>query len=114
MPVDSLIPAKFDCDTDCHSDTVSLQNEEVIGAISSETARCVLTVLQESAQPVSKIADELDTSIQAVSYHIDRLESAGLVTIVATTYSKKGKQMDIYAPATNELIIKFDNSTERR
>jgi predicted transcriptional regulator len=84
----------------------------VIEAIRSETARYVLTVLQRSPQPVSKIADELDVSIQVVSYHIDRLESAGLVTTVAATYSKKGKQMDIYAPATSELVIKFDNCTE--
>lgn len=114
MTVDSLIPANFDCDSDCTPDVVTLRDEAVIEAISSETARCVLTVLQESSQPVSKIAAELDVSIQVVSYHIDRLESAGLVTTVATTYSTKGKQMDIYAPATSELVIKFDSCPERK
>jgi DNA-binding transcriptional ArsR family regulator len=113
MPVDSLIPAEFDGDNDRSPNVITLRDEAVIKAISSETAQCVLTALQDSPLPVSKIADELDASIQVVSYHIDRLESAGLVTTVATTYSIKGTQMDIYAPATSELVIKFDSCTER-
>ena len=109
MPVDDLIPAEFDCDIDPTRNAITLRDETVIEAIGSETARSVLAVLQESPQPASEIADALDVSIQVVSYHLDRLESAGLVTTIATVHSEKGKQMNVYAPATNELVIEFGN-----
>ena len=113
MPIDGLVPAQFDCESDCQPRVVTLRDGTVIDAIGSETARGVLAALQDTPRPVSKIADELDASIQVISYHIDRLEAAELVRTVGTTYSEKGKEMEIYAPATNEIVIELDGCSER-
>lgn len=112
MGVDNLVPAQFDCDPDRRTISVTLSDETVIEAIGSATARRILTILRESPRPVSNIAAELDASIQSISYHVDRLEAAGVVTTVATTYSEKGKTMDIYAATTSEIVIELDSPTD--
>ena len=47
----------------------------------------------------------VDTSLQNVQYHLDRLESAGAIEVVDTVYSEKGREMDVYAPADQPLVV---------
>jgi hypothetical protein len=37
--------------------------------------------------------------------HLERLEEAGAVEVVGTAYSEKGREMDLYAPADQPLVI---------
>jgi hypothetical protein len=46
-------------------------------------------------------------SLQNVCYHLDRLQSAGLVEVIGTRYSSKGKEMAIYGLVTNPIVIQF-------
>lgn len=81
---------------------------QIFEALSSETARRILAAVYDSPAPPSDIADSVDTSIQNVGHHLDRLENAGLVETVETWYSEKGVEMDVYAPSHVPLVIRAD------
>ncbi|WP_136688968.1 ArsR/SmtB family transcription factor [Halorhabdus amylolytica] len=79
--------------------------DDLIAALSSETAREILTALHEESAPPSELADRVDTSLQNVQYHLENLAEAGAVEVVDTVYSEKGREMDVYAPADRPLVI---------
>lgn len=77
----------------------------VFSVLSSETARSLLAALYETPATKSELAEELDTSIQNVDYHVENLLDADLVTVVEQWYSKKGNEMDVFAPANGPLVV---------
>lgn len=79
--------------------------DELLTALSSSTARELLSMLHEEPATPSELANRVDTSIQNVHYHLDRLSEAGAVEVADTAYSEKGREMDIYAPADRALVI---------
>ncbi|MFT4880853.1 MAG: DNA-binding transcriptional ArsR family regulator [Salinirussus sp.] len=78
---------------------------DIFSILSSDTARSVLGQLYREPATQSELADELGTSIQNVAYHIERLVAADLVTVVDSWYSEKGRDMDVYAPAGDPLVL---------
>jgi len=86
---------------------------DVFEALSSDTARRVLTAIYDEPAPPSELADRLDISLQNVSYHLDNLEDAGVVRVADTRYSEKGKEMNVYAPA-NDPVVVFVGTEERK
>ncbi|WP_418279967.1 ArsR/SmtB family transcription factor [Halorubrum sp. DTA98] len=79
--------------------------DELLAALGSETARTVLSTLHEEPATTSEIADEIDTSLQNVQYHLGRLSEAELVDVVDTAYSEKGREMNVYAPTDEPLVL---------
>jgi len=79
--------------------------DDLLSALSSTTAREILTALHEDPAPPSALADRVDTSLQNTQYHIENLENAGAVEVIDTVYSEKGREMDVYAPADRPLVI---------
>lgn len=79
--------------------------DEVLSALSSGTARELLAQLHDDPAPPSELADAVDTSLQNVQYHLEKLQNAGAVEVVDTAYSAKGREMDVYAPADQPLVI---------
>ena len=88
---------------------------DVFSVLSSETARSLLAALYETPATKSELAEELDTSIQNVDYHVENLLDAELVTVVEQWYSTKGNEMDVFAPANGPLVVVSgdDAQTER-
>ena len=80
--------------------------DEVFSALSSATARSILTTLYEQPRTASEIADKIDTSLQNVNYHLNKLGDGGLIEVVEIWYSDQGKEMKVYAP-TNEALVVF-------
>lgn len=80
--------------------------DDVFSALSSETAREVLTSLYRQPQTASEVAASVDTSLQNVSYHLANLQEAGLIKIVETWYSDQGKEMNVYV-SSNELLVLY-------
>lgn len=74
-------------------------------ALSSRTAREILTALETEPMTASALADHVDTSLQNTSYHLDRLSAAGLVEVVGTSFSERGNEMDVYAPTSVPVVI---------
>ncbi|MFC3479002.1 ArsR/SmtB family transcription factor [Halobacterium litoreum] len=79
--------------------------DDVFRVASSETARSILVSLYDDPQTASDVADAVDSSVQNVSYHLERLRDAGLIEVVETWYSEQGREMDVYAPANGSLVL---------
>ncbi|SMO51968.1 ArsR/SmtB family transcription factor [Halorubrum cibi] len=86
--------------------------EDLLAALGSQTARNVLSTLHEEPATTSELADELDTSLQNVQYHLSKLTDAEVVDVIDTTYSEKGREMNVYAPADEPLVL-FAGSQEQ-
>jgi len=81
------------------------ESDSIFDALASETAREILSILHEDPATMSEIADRIDTSVQNVSYHVNRLERADLVSPVDTWYSTKGREMDVFGATSQPLVL---------
>ena len=95
-------------------DVHSVETAEVMDALSSETRRAILDALFEEPTTPSELAAALDTSVQNAHYHLSALREAGLVESVGTRYSEKGKEMSVYAPANDPIVVVGDRSRRDR
>lgn len=78
---------------------------EILGALSSETARNIMLALHEQPATLSEVAESVDTSRQNAQYHLKKLEAVDAVQVIDTLYSEKGREMKVYAPNGEPLII---------
>ena len=86
---------------------------DVFEALASDTARRVLTAIWDEPAPPSVLANRLDMSVQNISYHLDNLEDAGVVQVTDTRYSEKGKEMEVYAPADDPVVVFVGTETRK-
>jgi DNA-binding transcriptional ArsR family regulator len=89
------------------------ETADVFEALASNTARRMLTAIYDEPAPPSALAERLDMSLQNISYHLDNLEDAGVVEVADTRYSEKGKEMNVYAPADDPVVV-FVGTEERK
>lgn len=104
----SLLPSRDPAVPDAEPRVIGVDSDDaddVLAALSSATARNLLAELHETPAPPGELADRVDTSLQNAQYHLNKLESAGAVEVVDTAYSEKGREMDVYAPANQPLVI---------
>ncbi|MFQ3319054.1 MAG: DNA-binding transcriptional ArsR family regulator [Natronomonas sp.] len=104
----SLLPSSPDISPDSEPRVVGLDSEEaddLMAALSSETARGLLAELHEEPAPPGELADRIDTSLQNAQYHLENLEDAGAIKVAGTAYSEKGREMNVYGPADSPLVI---------
>lgn len=76
-----------------------------VEVLRSRTAQSIVAELSGDPATTTEIADRIGSSVQTVSYHLPRLEEAGLVTVVGTRYSEKGAEMDVYARTVGAIVI---------
>jgi DNA-binding transcriptional ArsR family regulator len=105
-----LLPSSLEGSPDGDSEprVIGLDSEDaddLLAAMSSGTARQILSALHETPATPSELADTVDTSIQNVQYHLENLEEAGAIEIADTVYSEKGREMNVYAPADSPLVV---------
>jgi len=89
-------------------DVIAIDDEEAgnaISALSSETAREILSRLYDDPGTASEIAGDVDTSLQNANYHLTNLTEAGLIEVRDVRYSDQGKEMRIYAPTNRALVL---------
>ncbi|NHN60561.1 MULTISPECIES: transcriptional regulator [Halorussus] len=79
--------------------------DDLLGALSSETARELLAALHDEPATPSALADAVDTSLQNAQYHLGKLADADVIEVVDTVYSEKGREMKVYAPADQPLVV---------
>ncbi|MFC6863324.1 ArsR/SmtB family transcription factor [Halomicroarcula sp. GCM10025817] len=104
----SLLPSRDPAIPDAEPRVIGVDSEDaddVLSALSAETARKLLSELNREPAPPGELADRVDTSLQNAQYHLKKLKKAGAVEIVDTAYSEKGREMDVYAPANQPLVI---------
>lgn len=86
---------------------------DALSVLSCDTAQRILAALTDEPGTASDLAADVDASLQNVMYHLDRLCDAELITPVNTWYSEKGKEMTVYAPTTERLVVRFDAPADR-
>jgi len=79
--------------------------DDLLSALSSETARALLAALHEDPGTPSALADRIDTSLQNAQYHLEKLEAADVIHVVDTVYSEKGREMKVYGPTAEPLVV---------
>lgn len=104
---DSVFPIKSSVrEPDRDPDVVSYEEaDEIFDALSSQMARDVVSTLCAEPATPSKLADNVGTSVQTVTYHLGNLTDAGIIEIIDTWYSARGTEMDVYALAENPVAV---------
>jgi DNA-binding transcriptional ArsR family regulator len=108
MPANRLLPLQSSVDRGDGSRVLGIREEaadEVFEALSSRTAREILAALYEDPDTASSLADRVDTSLQNATYHLENLADADLVEVADTWYSEQGREMKVYAPASESLVV---------
>ncbi len=86
---------------------------DLLSSLSSDTARAILTALHEEPQTASEVATCVDTSVQNARHHLSKLEQVGAIRVADTRYSEKGREMSVYAPSEEPLVV-FVGREERK
>ncbi|MBP1929657.1 DNA-binding transcriptional ArsR family regulator [Methanolinea mesophila] len=79
--------------------------QKIAKAISSSTANDILHLLGDGHQTATDITGSLDLPMSTVKYHLENLLDAGLVEVVETKYSIKGREIKVYALRDQLLIV---------
>ena len=79
--------------------------DDAFDALSSETARRVLSAIYEEPRAPAAVREEVGTSLQNVHYHLDNLETAGLIEPAGTGYSETGTEVTVYAPSSEAVVL---------
>ncbi|RQG93152.1 ArsR family transcriptional regulator [Natrarchaeobius halalkaliphilus] len=79
--------------------------DKLFDALGSKTSRAILAACYEQGRTRSELADDLETSIQNVSYHVDKLESADLLEAVETRYGQNGREVTVYEPSKRAVVV---------
>lgn len=113
-----LLPSESDVESEQNGElrTLWLDSDEagdLLSSLASDTARAILTALHEDPATASEIATRVDTSLQNARHHLGNLEEAGLVRVADTRYSEKGREMKVYAPSEDPMVV-FVGREERR
>lgn len=103
---ESIFPMRNSVDTNPSPETLSLDDAgDVVDALTAETARTLIEQLYKEPATASDLATSTETSIQNVQYHLDRLREVGLIEVVDTWYSEKGREMEVYGPKSDPMMI---------
>ena len=86
-------------------DLQDTKTQKLAETITSTTSRKILNHLAEKNDTKNEMAKKLKIPLPTISYHLDKLEKAGLVISKEFHYSKKGRVVDHYALANKYIII---------
>ncbi|GGL70325.1 ArsR/SmtB family transcription factor [Halocalculus aciditolerans] len=87
--------------------------DAVFDALSAETTRTILAEVHRETGTPSALAERADTSVQNAMYHLEKLRDADLVRVADTEYSSRGREMSVYAPPEEPMVV-FVGAEERR
>lgn len=112
-----LLPSRTDPEIERTGDPSVLyvdndQTKELVSTLSSETTLDTFRRLNEKPRTASEVATDLDLSIQNASYHLDKLQEAGLIEVIDTCYSEKGREMNVYAVASDPVVLVLGTETD--
>jgi len=78
--------------------------QRIAKAMASQTASDILSALRDAPLSAAEIADRLAIPLTTLKYHVENLADAGLIEVVRTKWSSKGREMKVYG-LTSRLII---------
>jgi len=78
--------------------------QRIAKAMASQTASDILSALRDTPLSAAEITDRLAIPLTTLKYHVENLADAGLIEVVRTKWSSKGREMKVYG-LTSRLII---------
>ncbi|QYZ78314.1 ArsR family transcriptional regulator [Methanofollis formosanus] len=79
--------------------------KKIAKAMASQTANDILGALKDGPRSAAEIAERLSIPITTLKYHIENLADAGLIEIVKTRWSTKGREVKVYGLTERLLIV---------
>lgn len=79
--------------------------KKIAKAMASQTANDILSTLKEGSLSAAEIAAHLSIPLTTLKYHIDNLVDAGLIEVVRTKWSSKGREVKVYGLTDTLLIV---------
>lgn len=110
----SLLPTKSDRFVEQNAEVVGLDEavgDALLEALSSKTTRKIVLTLYDEPKPAHEVSEAIGTSLQNATYHLKKLERSGVVRPIETEYSEKGREMTVYAPSSQPLLIALGTDT---
>jgi len=87
--------------------------QKIAKAMASQTANDILTLLATGTKSLTDITEQLKIPLTTAKYHAENLLDAGLITVSATRYSIKGREVKMYS-LTDQLLIVAPKQTNVR
>jgi DNA-binding transcriptional ArsR family regulator len=81
------------------------QAQKIARAMASQTANAVIQAFGSGPLTSSEVARRMKIPITTASYHIDNLLAAGLLEVMETRWSEKGREVKVYGLANQVFII---------
>jgi DNA-binding transcriptional ArsR family regulator len=78
--------------------------KKIARAMASKTASDILAFMKGGEYSSSQLSEALSLPITTVTYHMDNLCNAGMIDVVRTRWSEKGREMKIYG-IRDQLVI---------
>ncbi|WP_292392641.1 ArsR/SmtB family transcription factor [Methanoculleus sp. UBA303] len=79
--------------------------QKIARAMASQTANAVIQAFGGGPLTSSEVARAMAIPITTASYHIENLLNAGLLEVMETRWSEKGREVKVYGLANQVLII---------
>jgi predicted transcriptional regulator len=74
-------------------------------ALSNASSSDILHLLGEGEKTLSELSESLDQPITTVKYNVENLLDAGMIDIVRTRYSEKGRVVKVYGVRDQVVIV---------
>ena len=79
--------------------------QKIARAMASQTANAIIQAFSSGRMTSSEVARKMKIPITTATYHIDNLLEAGLLEVVDTRWSEKGREVKVYGLTDQVLII---------
>ena len=79
--------------------------QKIARAMASQTANAIIQTFGDGPLTSSEVARQMAIPITTASYHIENLLDAGLLEVMETRWSEKGREVKVYGLANQVLII---------
>ncbi len=83
----------------------SIEAQKIAKAMSSPTSSDLFNTLSATPMSATALAERTGFPLTTVKYHLENLLSAGLIEVVNTRWSAKGREMKIYAVKDQVVVL---------
>ncbi|HOI13941.1 MAG TPA: helix-turn-helix domain-containing protein [Methanoculleus sp.] len=87
--------------------------QKIARAMASQTANAIIQAFGRGPRTSSEVARQMKIPITTASYHIENLLDAGLLEVMETRWSEKGREVKVYGLANQIVIIASPESDLR-
>jgi DNA-binding transcriptional ArsR family regulator len=81
--------------------------------MANQTAGDILRFIGDGQKTATEISEYLSLPMNTAKYHIENLLDAGLISIAATKYSIKGREVKVYGLTSQLLIVALPQTNVR-